>query len=174
MQFVMAQIMGLLGAGSILISTQMKNKNKYLLFNILASVFFIISMLLLQSFAGAVNYLIGMILTIISSKYEDKKFPIWMIIAFSVAILIGNIITYVNIYSLLPAIASYIYLATLISKDMKNVRRYAVVLRISWAIYDFIIMAYTTFILDLFNLGSTIIAIYRYDIKSKSLNKRKS
>lgn len=113
-----------------------------------------------------------MILTIISTKYEKKKFPNWLLIVFIVVILIGNIITYNNIFSLLPAIASYIYLFILLSKNMKAVRKSTVCLRLLWAIYDFIVKAYTTFALDIFSVISSIIAIYRFDIKKEKLNNK--
>ena len=52
---------------------------------------------------------------------------------------------------------------------MKLVRRSTVVLRLLWAIYDFIVKAYTTFALDIFSFISSIIAIYRLDIKTTKI-----
>ncbi len=72
-----------------------------------------------------------------------------------------------NIFSLLPAIASYIYLFILLSKNMKLVRKSTVALRLLWAVYDFIVKAYTTFVLDIFSFISSLIAIYRLDIKKQ-------
>ena len=172
MSFIIAQIIGIIGAGLAIIATQMKSKNKYLLFYALSYAFFIVNMILLKAYAGALNCFILMILTIISTKYEKKKFPNWLLIVFIVVILIGNIITYNNIFSLLPAIASYIYLFILLSKNMKAVRKSTVCLRLLWAIYDFIVKAYTTFALDIFSVISSIIAIYRFDIKKEKLNNK--
>jgi len=171
MEFIVAQIIGIIGAGLAIIATQMKNKNKYLICYALSYAFFIINMLLLKAYAGAVNCFILMLLTIISTRYEKKKFPNWLLIIFIVVILIGNIITYSNIFSLLPAIASYIYLIILLSKNMKVVRKSTVALRVLWAIYDFIVKAYTTFALDIFSVVSSIIAIYRFDMKKTNKNK---
>ena len=170
MEFIFARILGIIGAGIAMIAAQMKDKRKYLTLYAVSYGFFIINMVLLKAYAGAVNCFILMILTIISTRFENKKFPIGLSIIFAVIILFGNIITYSNIYSLLPAIASYIYLVILMSKNMKLVRKNTVILRLLWAIYDFIVKAYTTFALDTVSFISSLIAIYRLDIKKENKN----
>ena len=168
MEFIIAQIIGVIGAGLAMLAAQMREKKKYLIFYAISYGFFVINMILLKAYSGAINCVILTILTIISTKYEKKKFPIWLAILFGIIILIGDIITYNSIFSLLPAVASYIYLFILLSKNMKMVRKSTVVLRLLWAIYDFIVKAYTTFALDIFSFISSLIAIYRLDIKNKS------
>lgn len=167
MEFVLAQIFGMIGATLTIIATQMKNKKKYLLSYIVSYVFFITSMIFLKAYSGAINSFILMILTIISTKFENRKFPIWLIFIFIIIILIGNVITYNNIFSLLPAMASYVYLTILLSKNMKNIRISNVGLRLLWMMYDFIVKAYTTFAVDIISVISALIAIYRFDIKNK-------
>jgi len=56
------------------------------------------------------------------------------------------------------------------SKNMKLVRKNTVILRLLWAIYDFIVKAYTTFALDTVSFISSLIAIYRLDIKKENKN----
>ena len=56
----------------------------------------------------------------------------------------------------------------LLSKNMKMIRKSTVCLRLLWAIYDFIVKAYTTFVLDIFSFISSLIAIYRLDIKKQT------
>ena len=170
MEFILAQIIGVIGAVFAMIAAQMKDKKKYLIFYAISYGFFIINMILLKAYSGAINCLILTILTLISTKFEKKKIPNLLIVIFAIVILIGNIITYSSIFSLLPAIASYVYLMILVSKNMKFVRKLTVLLRTLWAIYDFIVRAYTTFALDIFSFISSIIAIYRLDIKKKKGN----
>ena len=165
MIFITAQILGLLGSGSTIVATQMKSKKNYLFAYTIAYVLLIANMILLKAYAGVINCLILMILTLISTKYENKKFPTWLVITFSLIILIGSIITFENIYSLLPTIASYAYWVILLSKDMKTIRRCTFLLKLLWAIYDFLIMAYTTCALDCFGVISSVIAMIRYDRK---------
>lgn len=167
MEFIIAQIVGVIGAGLAMIAAQMKEKKKYLIIYAISYAFFVVNMILLKAYAGAINCVILTILTIIATKYEEKKFPVWLASIFGIIVLVGNIITYNNIFSLLPAIASYIYLFILLCKNMKVVRKSTVVLRLLWAIYDFIVKAYTTFALDVFSFISSIIAIYRLDIRKK-------
>lgn len=170
MEFILAQIIGVIGAVFAMIAAQMKDKKKYLIFYAISYGFFIINMILLKAYSGAINCLILTILTLISTKFEKNKIPNLLIVIFAIVILIGNIITYSSIFSLLPAIASYVYLMILVSKNMKFVRKLTVLLRTLWAIYDFIVRAYTTFALDIFSFISSIIAIYRLDKKKKKGN----
>ena len=133
--------------------------------------FFVINLILLGAYSGAINTFIALILTIISSRLNDKKFPMWLLLLFILLILIGNIITYSNVFSLLPAVASYIYLIILLLSNMKIIRRWTVLLRVLWIIYDYIVRAYTTFVIDIVSFISSLIAIYRLDIKKKSTEK---
>lgn len=162
MQFITAQIFGAIGSGLTIIAGQMKDKKKYLSFYLLSYIFFIISLVLLNAFAGAINTAIMAILTIVFSKLQNKKVPVWLILIFVVLVALGNIITYKNIFSLLPAIASYIYFFILLLNNMKIVRKLTVILRALWMIYDFISKAYATFVLDIFSFISSIIAVFRY------------
>jgi len=150
----------------------MKEKKKYLICYAISYGFFVINLILLKAYSGAINCVILTILTIISTKFEKKKFPMWLAILFGIIIYIGNNITYKNIFSLLPTIASYIYLLILLLKNMKLVRKLTIVLRFLWTIYDFIAKAYTTFALDIFSLISSIIAIYRLDVKKENSEKK--
>ncbi len=163
----MAQIIGIIAAGLAMLAAQMKEKKKYLIFYAMSYVFFVINMILLKAYAGALNCAILAILTLISTKFENKKFPILLAVFFGIIILVGNIITYNNIFSFLPAIASYIYLFILLSKNMKIIRKSTVGLRLLWVIYDFVVKAYTTFVLDIISLISSLIAIYRLDIRKR-------
>lgn len=174
MEFLIAQILGILGSILIIFSTQMKDKKKYLLLAAISYVFFIINMFLLKAYSGAINSLILLILTIILANYKKEKIPVWLVIIFFIILLLGNFIIYENVFSLLPAIASNIYLIILLSKDMKEVRKLNVFVRVLWLIYDFIIHAYTTFVFDIISFVSSIIAVYRYDIKKlNSENEKK-
>lgn len=169
MEFIIAQILGATGSGSAAIATQMKDKKKYLIFYALCYAQFIISFILLKGYSGAINSFILMILTLITNRYNDKKIPKWLIYCFLVLIFIGIYITYTNTYSLLPAIASILYLLILISSNMKKVRKYSLISRLMWIMYDFVVGAYAAFALDIVSITSSIIAIIRYD-KNKPTN----
>ena len=173
MEFIIAQVSGLIAEGLAVLAVQMKEKKKYLIIYAISYGFFVCNMLLLKAYSGAINCIILTVLTIISAKFENKKFPIKLIILFGILILVGNVITYINIFSLLPMIASYIYLIILVSKNMKNIRRLEVTSRILWGIYDFKVGAYTAFIIDIVILLSSLLAIYRIDIKKKDRNYKK-
>lgn len=169
--FILAQIFGILGPGATIIATQMKDKKKYLLAYIVAYILIMTYYLLLKAYPGAINTFILLLLTLVFSIFENKKFPIWLIVFFSLLILLGSIITYENIYSLLPTIVSFISFIILLSRDMKKIRKYTLLIKLLCMIYDFLVMVYTASIIDSVGLISTIIAIYRYDIKAISKQK---
>lgn len=171
MIFVIAQILGILGPGTTIIATQMKDKKKYLLAYIAAYIIIMTYYLLLKAYPGAINTFILLALTIVFSMFENKKFPVWLIVIFSLLILFGSIITYENIYSLLPAVVSFISFIILLSKDMKKIRKYTLLIKLLCTIYDFLVMVYTACIIDFIGLISTIIAMFRYDRKSISSQK---
>lgn len=170
MNFIIAQVFGVLGSLAVMFASQMKDKRKYLMLYTFAYLFFIVNMTLLKSYAGALNNFLTMILTVISMKFEDKKFPIWIVILFGVTILFGNILTYQNIFSLLPCVASVIYLIILLSKDMRRVRGLTVGLRLMWGIYDFCVRAYSTFVFDIISFILSVLSVYRFDIKKLEEN----
>ena len=137
----------------------------------MADIFFIVNMVLLKAYSGANNTFILIMLSIITLKNKDKKISKKVIIIFAFILFITSIFTYDGIISLLPTIASYIYLVILSSENMENIRLYTMLLKLLWSCYDIIIAAYTTLVLDLFGLGSSLIAILRFDGKNKKDNK---
>ena len=72
-EFIIAQILGAIGAVFGIIATQMKNKKKYILFFTMADIFFIVNMVLLKAYSGANNTFILIMLSIITLKNKDKK-----------------------------------------------------------------------------------------------------
>ena len=171
MSFIIAQILGGIGAVFASVASQMKDKKKYLIFYALSYAVFIASFILLEAYPGAVNCFILMILTLITSRYNDnKKIPRLLIFFFLILIFVGIYITYTDLYSLLPAIASIFYLLILMTSDMKKVRNYTLILRALWVIYDVVVKAYIALAFDIFSITSNIIAMIRYD-RNKPINK---
>ena len=77
-----------------------------------------------------------------------------------------GLLTYKYIVDLLPIIASILFIFTLNIKEEKYIRLLLLGNLISWVVYDYYVLAYLAEISDLFVIISTLIAIYRYDIKS--------
>jgi len=165
MNFIIAQILGIIAGLLSAMAIQTKSKRKYLLIYSISYVFFILNMILLKAYSGAINNVISLVLSLISMKYEKKKFPTWMLIFFVIAIFAGSALTYQNVFSILPSIATFLYLFILLSKNMRNIRTINLITKALWTIYDFISKAYTTFVIDVIALISAIIAKGRYDKK---------
>lgn len=168
MNFILAQIAGTIASILAITASQMKTKKHFLLIYIFSYAFFILDFVLLKAYSGIINNVILFILTIISNKYNNKKIPKYLIIIFFIFIIIGNIISYQNIYSLLPFLASIFYVIALITKNMKIVRQTTIVQKLSWTLYDFIVKSYSTFVMDIISIVSIFIAIIRYDKNNNS------
>jgi len=165
--FITAQIFGVLASLCLIGASKAKKKFEFLSFNIASYVLFIFNLTLLKAYSGALNSLFPMILTIMCAIKGNDKISKNMVRLFSVSVCLGGMATYTDIYSLLPTIASYIYIMTVISPNMERIRSLTIVSRILWAIYDFIFMNYLTFVFDVITLLSAIIAAWRFDYVPK-------
>ena len=84
----------------------------------------------------------------------------------AIFIVIG-ITSYGKVIDILPIIASLIFVLTLIQNKEKYVRLLILGNLISWMTYDIFVGAYSAAASDIFVISSTLIGIYRYDIKKE-------
>ncbi len=164
-RFILGQIFGILGALAIIISSFQKTRKKMLIFLIFDPVFYTIQYILLNAYAGALSNIVGIIRTIMFSfkgknKFFNSNYPLYIIIFLYLLI---NIFTHKNIYSLFPIIASIIYAFVLWQDKPKNIRIGSVFMFSMWFIYNLIVKAYISAIVEFVLLISTIIAILKLD-----------
>lgn len=68
----------------------------------------------------------------------------------------------------MPIICSILFTIMILQKKEANIRKLALINIIIWVVYDLLCKAYTGAISDLITASSTIIGIYRFDIKKKN------
>lgn len=167
--FIVAQILGILGTISNIVSMQLKKKQQILTVFILAGIFFSSSYLLLNAYTGAIVCFIATLQTIFSYTYDkkNKELPKWLIIVFFILSISGGMLTYQNILDILPILAGITYTWSIIQKEEKYIRWITLSNCILWLIYDIFIKAYSTCISDVIFIVSTMIGIIRFDVIKK-------
>lgn len=174
MSFVIAQVLGIIGTIVNIFSIQLKNKKDILFCFIVINFIFVLNLILLGGYTGAIVCFVAGVQTIIISMYElkNKKFPKLLIPVFLIVSIIFGSLTYKSLIDILPLFCSVTYTLSILQKKESNIRYLTLVNLLSWIIYDIFIMAYTTILSDLFMIVSTLIAIIRYDILSVIKNKK--
>ena len=165
--FLLAQVLGFIAMSTNIIAVQLKTKKQILFTIVVGNILFVISYFLLGAYAGALISGINAIEVIINTKLEEKGKPIPKALIglyFVVAVTIG-VFAFNSFMDLLPVLAAILFIFTLIQSKEKNIRLLLLGNNISWLIYDLLAKAYAAGVSDLFVITSTLIAIYRYDIR---------
>ena len=159
-----AYIFGFIAAAITLISTQIRDKKKLLIAYILSYTFFSINFILIGAITGGITCIIAAIQTLIVSNNKNLKLKA---LIFGTISVVAGILSYTDLISLLPTMCNIIFVATISNSKMKNIRKLTFVSRALWCIYDFLSGAYLIFLSDFIAGIGIIIAITKYDIKTR-------
>ena len=167
LSFILAQALAFLGAISNMVAMQINKKKSILFCYVLANFLYGTNYLLLGGVTGAIICLVEGFETLINGIIENngKVVPKWLIgLYFIIALGIG-IFTYNTLIDVLAIIGGILYILLISVKKESSIRLLTFILMILWIIYDFIYRSYVAGINDIFILISTMIGIYRFDIK---------
>jgi len=170
--FTLAQVFGLLGALSMLLSSWQKTRNRVLSFLIFDSLFYFVQYILLGALSGAFTNIIGLIRTILFRYKENNKFLQNKLILYIIILmyLIIGIYTYDGLISIFPVIVSILYSIVLWQNNVKKIRIGTSLMLLSWLIYNISVSAYIGAIVEAVLFISSIIAIIKIDIlKDKTI-----
>ena len=174
--FILAQLLSFAAMLINIVAVQLKTKKQILLTIVVSNALFVISYILLGAYIGAITCTITAIEIIINTLFEDKgkKTPKPLIIMYIAIFIVIGITSYGKVIDILPIIASLIFVLTLIQNKEKYVRLLILGNLISWMTYDIFVGAYSAAASDIFVISSTLIGIYRYDIKKEVKEDEKS
>lgn len=144
MRDIIIQAIGAVGYSLLALSYFKKVKKQILLMQIFAYIFFVIHYYLLNGITGAVCNSIGLFALIsiyLFDKYNLKNKTITVGL-FIILLLIANIITFQNIYSIFPLVASTIVLISFIDNNENNIRIVGIIAAICWLIYAIVYKSY--------------------------------
>ena len=168
--FIFAQIFGILGAISMLISNWQKTRNKMLSFLILDSICYFMQYILLGALSGAFTNIVGLIRTLIfkyKNKYKILNNNITLILILLIYLLVG-ILSYDGLISMLPVVASIIYTSVLWQNNITIIRIGTFIMILACFIYNIAVKAYMGALVEGVLLISSILAIINLDILKKN------
>ena len=165
-QFV-TQAIGFVAAGLEIGSFQCKSSRKLIFVQLCANIAFLIHMLMLGAYSGCINLLISCIRNyVLSSKGDWARWKGWLWILVG-ANLLGTILTWENLFSILPCIAVVSVTISCWTRNGKKIRIASFCCSSpSWLIYDIYTGSYSGIVAEIFVLCSVGISMIRYGWKA--------
>ena len=163
--FLIAQLLGLLALVFLIYSFQNNNKKTLLKFQIISSFLYAIQYLFLGAITGFLMNIVCMIRNYIFKKYEDidTSRP-WLLIFIGLMSLL-TMFSYNGYISLLPFLAVFLFTISLWIGNLKYIRIFEAIGAILFIIYSIFVYAITGVFAFSFELSTVLFAIYRFDIK---------
>lgn len=156
----------------IVISYQQKTHKNILVFQMVSGLLFTAHYVLIGAYTGAVMNLVGAFRSLVYSN-RNKKWAssvIWPVL-FSIGFLISGILTWENVFSVLPLIAMLMSSIVLWIEQPKINRILSIPTSSCWLIYNIKTESIAGTATEIFVLASIIIGILRLDIKKEKSNK---
>ena len=163
MSFILIQIIGGIGYATLATSYYRKEKKKILYMQIIAYILFTIHYYLLDGITGAICNLIGLFALIsiyIFEKYE-WKFKNFIAFSFIALLILINVITFQNLYSIFPMIASVVVIISFITNNENYIRGIGLISAICWLIYAIVYHSYIAIIFEIITLIGVLIAFVK-------------
>ena len=137
-----------------------KEKSKILYLQIISYIMFTVHYYLLSGITGAICNIVGLFALFIIYLYEkyrwqDINFVVWIFIGILVII---NIITFQNVFSIFPIIASIIVILSFLMNDEDYIRGIGLISAVCWLIYAIIHVSYSAIIFEAITVVATIVA----------------
>ena len=157
---ILIQVIGAFGYSILAFSYFRKVKLDILLMQIIAYVFFTIHYYMLNGITGAICNVIGgvaLIIIFLFEKFKLKNKNILIICMVPITIII-SIITYQNIYSIFPIIASISVILSFISSDENVIRFVGLLSAICWLGYAIMYKSYVAIVFEVITLIFVVVA----------------
>lgn len=160
--YIASQILETIAFFIVLIGYHLKTKKNIFKTMCIANIFNIFHYLLLNAYSGCVTKIIALIRNLfIIEKEKNKKYSSNIYLGlFIICYIVLSIVTYKDIYSLLPFAAAIIYLIACFNGEELRVKKYAYYCYYLWLIYDICIHSAAASISTFILLVSTGIAYY--------------
>ena len=164
---ILAQILGFIALIFIVLSYQNTKKEKFLLIQIFANLFFGLQYFALKAFSALCSSIVSLLRTIIFFKYEKetKKAPIWILSLIMISIIILGFFSFEGIYSLIPIIIALAYTYGTWQNNLKLTYIIGIIASILWIYYNFLVGAYVSIMGSIFELLASLIGFIKLNIK---------
>lgn len=167
--FLTAQFIGVVGIFLNMFIYQQKNRRNLLLCKLLSDIASLASFLLLGAFSGAAIALIGCFRELTFLKYsKDSVTGKAMMGLFIIVSLICTAITYEDLTSILPAIASILSIIGFSQGNPRLSRIMSFPISLCMGSYSVVVASYTGVANEILTILSSAIGMIRYDIMKKA------
>ena len=162
--FIIAQVFGVISIILNIVVVQFKTKEQILIGMIISNLVVAVQFFLLNAITGGIISLINVIRCIVFYlfKKKNKKPSLLVLLIFEIIVIVSGIISWQNIWSILPIIATLTYTYGIWQDDVLKIKYIAAITGFEWAVYDIIVRAYVGFIQGVIQVISAIVAIIRY------------
>lgn len=169
--YIISQIVGFISFVISLVAYHRKEKKKIFQTMMVANILDIIHYFLLGAYSGCVTKVMALGRNeIIILKEKNKKLNKTIIfIIILIVYIISGIVTYKNIYSILPILAAIIYLFFVWNGNELKVKRVAFYCYFLWLTYNICVFSIAGIVSNCVAIISTFIAIYN----ERKANKKK-
>lgn len=167
--YVISQIAGFTAFILSLIAYHKKEKRQIFQTMLIANILDIIHYLLLKAYSGCITKVITLIRNKILILKENNKNlnNILILLLLLIIYLIAGIITYKNIYSILPILSAMIYLYFVWNGDELKIKKVAFYCYFIWLIYNICVFSIAGITSNCISIISTFIAIYNEEKVNK-------
>ncbi len=167
---ILAQIIAVIAFILEVLGNTKNKKINILIYHTISNVLFSISYFLLGADALSAAYLLGLaaLRNIVFLYYESKgkQTPIIWLIIYSIVAIIATAISYKDIYSLVPVVASLVYSYSIWQDNLTIFRVVTIFIGIMWVSYDIIVGAFATAGSDAIKAMSAFLTILKYNKKA--------
>ncbi len=152
------------------ISFQQNDNKKMLFYQLLCSLIFTLHFIILGAVTGAAMNLLSVARSMVffyryrSSWANHRVWPFVFVIIY----IVSGLLTFHNIYSIFPIVATVLYTIGLYVKTPKHSRLVILAASPCWMIYNVATMSIAGIITEAFVLFSLITSIVRLDMRKKS------
>ncbi|MEE3342564.1 MAG: YgjV family protein [Bacilli bacterium] len=169
--FIIAQLMGLLALVFLVYSFQNNNKKTLLKFQVVSSFLYAMQYLFLGAYTGCLMNIVCMIRNYLFKEYEDVEISLrWLLIILGAMSLL-MMFSYDGYVSLLPFFAVLFFTIALWVGNLRFIRIFEAIGALLFIIYSVLVYAVMGVFAFSFELSTVLFAIYRFDIK-KNKNKK--
>ena len=152
MEVLLIQGIGAIGYTALALSYYRKKKIDILFMQIIAYIFFSIHYYLLDAITGTMCNLLGLIaitfIYLVEKKKDLKRRNIFILGIIPILVLIA-LLTYENMYSILPIFASVLSLISFLTDEENTIRGIGIISAISWLIYAIIYKSYVAIVFEI-------------------------
>lgn len=171
---LLATVVGMLAVALFVFSYQLKSRRNIILCNTISRVLYVAQYCLLGAFEGA---LLDGTAFFISLLCYDRDMPfikkhVLLFILLSNVVIIGiGMVSYKDIFSLLPILGVIFEILALWLKKERNIRIISLLAAPFWLAYNLLYGAYGSAVGNVITIISLLVALFRYDILGKEHSK---